>query len=113
MLRTTRRSLLVVSLALLAVTTEVHARQTDPADLARARHLIDQSRQLVKKAHRQDPHGYGGHEARAAVLLRRAALELNEAHDFRAYNAHKSPRVTRIAARPHVVSKAAQQRATG
>jgi len=113
MLRTTQRNLLTIGLALLAVTTAAHARQTDPADLAKARRLVDQSRQLVKIAHRHDPHGFGGHEAKAADLLRRAALQLNEAHDFRAYNSGKSPRVIHTVSRRNNASGAAQQRVSG
>lgn len=91
MTRITRRCIFTISLALLAATAEAHARQADPSDLTQATRLVNQSRKLVRDAHRRDPHGFGGHEAKAAALLRRAALELNEAHDFRHYNAERSP----------------------
>jgi hypothetical protein len=116
MVRITRRCLLAISLALLAVTTEVHARQTDPGDLVQARRLVGQSRQLVRDAHRRNPHGFGGHEAKAAELLRRAALQINEASDFRLYNAarpsHLAHRATRYSGR-RLASRAVQQRMSG
>lgn len=116
MTRIARRCIFTISLALLAATTEVHARQADPSDLTQARQLVDQSRKLVRNAHRRDPHGFGGHEARAAALLRRAALQLNEAHDFRRYNAgrpsHPAYRATHRTDRD-VVAKALQQRVSG
>jgi hypothetical protein len=116
MVRTTCSSLLAISLALLAVTTDVHARQSNPADLAQARRLLGQSRQLVRDAHCRDPHGFGGHEVKAAELLRRAALQLNEARDFRIYNVHRPSRPAHRAKRwsgRHLASKAVQQRMSG
>jgi hypothetical protein len=116
MIRTTCRSLLAISLALLAVTTDVHARQSNPTDLAQARRLLGQSRQLVRDAHCRDPHGFGGHEVKAAELLRRAALQLNEARDFRIYNVHRPSRPAHRAKRwsgRHLASKAVQQRMSG
>jgi hypothetical protein len=116
MVRINCRSLLAISLALLAVTTDVHARKIDSADLAQARQLVGQSRQLVRDAHRRDPHGFGGHEAKAAELLRRAARQINEARDFRIYNAdrpsHPAHRATRRSGR-HLAAKAVQQRMSG
>jgi hypothetical protein len=94
MVRTASRSLLTISLALLAVVTDAHAYQKDPADLAQARQLVGQSRRIVRAAHRRNPHGFGGHEAKAEQLLRLAALQLNEAHDFRIYNPDKTSRPT-------------------
>ncbi|MFL9899162.1 hypothetical protein PQR75_06050 [Paraburkholderia fungorum] len=110
------RRLLTISLALIAVTTDVHARQTDSADLAQARRLVGQSRQLVRGAHRRDPHGFGGHEAKAAELLSRAALQLNEARDFRIYNADRPshlPHRGKRGSHRYLVSNAARRRAEG
>jgi hypothetical protein len=116
MVRINCRSLLTVSLALLAVTTDVQARKTDPVYLAQARRLVDQSRQLVSDAHRRDPHGFGGHEAKAAELLRLAARQISEARDFRMYNAdrpsHPAHRATRRSGR-RLASKTVQQRMAG
>ncbi|WP_062092747.1 hypothetical protein [Caballeronia udeis] len=116
MVRSPCRSLLAISLVFFTVTTDVHARQTNPADLAQARRLVGQSRQLLRDAHRRDPHGFGGHEAKAAELLRRAALQLNEAHTFRIYNAdrpsHPAHRATRRSGH-HLISKGVQQRMSG
>ncbi|WP_179402629.1 hypothetical protein [Burkholderia guangdongensis] len=112
MVRSACRRLLSISLALLAVTAQAHVPHTDP-DLSQARRLVSQSRQLVKDAHRRDPHGFGGHEAKAAELLRRASLQLSEARDFRIYNAGKPAqpphRITRHAGR-YLASHGARQR---
>jgi hypothetical protein len=117
MVRTARRSLHILSLALLVVTAHAYAHQTDPADLAQARRLVGQSRQIISDAHRRDPRGFGGHEAKAAQLLRLAALQLNEAHDFRMYNPDKSSRpghrATARCAGCRLASKGPQPRTAG
>ncbi len=116
MIRIARFGFLSAVLALLAVTTEVHARPARPvrvadsarsSDLVKATRLVDQSRRLVSHAHRHDPRGYGGHEARAAALLRRAALELDEASDFKTYNARAAAAPNHADTRRRAARKAA------
>lgn len=112
--------------ALLAVTTEAQAHTTHsaphsshsiriahakrasrptahpaarPVDLSKATRLVAQSRRIVSHAHKHDPRGYGGHEARAAVLLSRAALELNEASDYQTFNARSTAHQAHAATR--------------
>ncbi|CAG9253992.1 exported hypothetical protein [Burkholderia diffusa] len=116
MLRTSCRSILVVSLALLTATAEAHPRLRVAADLIQAKRLVEQSRKLVRDAHRQEPQGFGRHEAKAADLLRRAELQLNEANDFRIYNAKGHSRLAHRASRgmgSHLVSRVEQQRKPG
>ncbi|QGZ65530.1 hypothetical protein [Paraburkholderia acidisoli] len=119
MIRIARTGFIAASLAflaLLATATEVQAQPAStaqhaphskrPADLAKATRLVDQSRQLVSHAHRRDPHAYGGHEARAAALLRRAALELDEASVYQRYNQRKgAPKASSPAHRAPVVAR--------
>lgn len=70
-----------------------------PVDLSKATRLVAQSRRIVSHAHKHDPRGYGGHEARAAVLLKRAALELNEASDYQTFNARSAAHQAHAATR--------------
>ncbi|PLZ01469.1 hypothetical protein CY652_15230 [Burkholderia sp. WAC0059] len=91
MIRIARR-LLPASLALLALSTGARAVERPDSDLAQAQRLVVQSRQLIRDAHRRNPHEFGGHEAKAAALLRLASVQLDEAHDFRAFNASRARR---------------------
>ncbi|TDV06768.1 hypothetical protein [Paraburkholderia caballeronis] len=98
-------SLSVASLVLVATVAAAAAQPPHPAsDLAHAQQLVGQSRRLVRDAHRQSPDGFGGHEAKAEKLLRRASVELNAAHDFASYNTVKTP------PRPHAVKHRKRRR---
>jgi hypothetical protein len=70
----------LIGVCVFSISAQAHGNAPDPA-LGRARLLVRQAAAHLRVARRPGHarHGYGGHDARAAQLLRQASIELREA----------------------------------
>lgn len=78
----------LASAALFSVAAEARSDTMGP-ELRETQKLIVQGHTQLQAMHRRHPHCYGGHDVRAARLLRMASRELDEAELYRKYNPAK------------------------